>query len=255
MDYFGKGLSIINTKTKEYKIYSADTQLRHEIVFLTILSLVGENLDSRRIHRVHALGIEIKGKAVLILLPQGGGKTTLMLELLKHNDVKLISEDTPLLNPSGEVLPFPIRIGIDAKAKLPDLPKNHIRLIERMEFGPKYLVDIECFEGKIAKHPSKPAFIIKGIRCLGAESRITPASRLDMLKAFIFNTVIGMGVYQGIEFIVQHSPLELIKKSGVAFSRLNNSYRAISRAKNLFFYMGGDIVRNSKTLIDFLNRR
>lgn len=255
IDYFGKGILIIDLKKKEYKIFSAEPHLRHEIVFLSILSLVGQNLDSRNIHRIHGLGLEINGKGVLILLPQGGGKTTLMLELLKYPNVKLISEDTPLIDPSGEILPFPIRIGIDANTKLPDFPEKYLRLVKRMEFEPKYLLDIEYFKNKIVQSPRKLELVFEGIRCLGSNTQIIPVSKLKMFRAFVVNSVIGLGVYQGIEFLIQHNPLELVKKSGVLVSRFKNSYRALAKAKTYAFLTSSDKRKNIETFINFLNEK
>lgn len=93
IDYFGKGLTIIDAKENTYKIYCRQPHLRHEITYLTILSLVGQNFDARNIHRVHSLGVEIDNKTALILLPRGGGKTSLFLHLLRSPHIKLISED------------------------------------------------------------------------------------------------------------------------------------------------------------------
>jgi hypothetical protein len=255
IDYFGRGLLIFDRIRKEYRIFSADPQLRHEIVFLAILSLIGQNFDLKHIHRVHGLGLEINGKGTLILLPQGGGKTTLMLELLKYPNVKLISEDTPLINPSGEILPFPIRIGIDAEAKLSGLPEKHLRLIERMEFKPKYLLDIDYFKDKIAKKPCKLEFVFEGIRCLGNGSQIIPASKLKLLRAFLINSVIGLGVYQGIEFLIQSNPLELIKKSALLASRMRNSCQAVLQAKTYAFLTGSDKNKNTETFINFFGQK
>lgn len=253
IDYFGKGLLIFDSTKKEYKVFSAEPHLRHEIVFLTILSLVGQNFDSRKIHRVHGLGLEINGDGVLILLPQGGGKTTLMLELLKYPNVKLISEDTPLLNSSGELLPFPIRIGIDANAIKPNYPEKYLRVVKRMEFEPKYLLDIEYFQDKIAQKSCKLKFTFEGIRCLGNNSKIIPASKLRMLRGFIINSVIGLGVYQGIEFLIENGPLELIKKSAALVSRFKNSFKAVFKTKTYFFLTGSDKNENIETFISFFN--
>ena len=254
IDYFGKGLLIFDSVKKAYKVFSSDPHLRHEILFLTILSLVGQSFDSKHIHRVHGLGLEINGQGVLILLPQGGGKTTLMLELLKYPNVKLISEDTPLLNSRGEILPFPIRIGIDANAGLTNLPEKYIRLVKRMEFEPKYLLDIEYFKDKIAKNPCKLKFTFEGIRCLGDDARIIPASKLQIFRAFFINSVIGLGVYQGIEFILLSSPLEIIKKFALLVSRLKNSGRAALKTKSYNFLTGSDKSKNIETLISFLDK-
>ena len=81
-DYHGKALRVFNPGRKNYRIFSDNADLRHEISYLTILGAVGQFLDSKHIHRVHALGVSRNGKAVLILLPEKGGKTTLALRFL-----------------------------------------------------------------------------------------------------------------------------------------------------------------------------
>ncbi len=255
IDYFGRGLSIVNTESNNYKIYSSDAHLRHEIVFLSILSLVGQILDSRHIHRVHGLGLEIDGKAVLILLPKGGGKTTLLLELLKNENIKLISEDSPLIDNKGQILPFPIRIGISSYHKHKDIPEKYLYLAERMEFEPKYLLDIEYFKDKIASSPTRPCFIFHGIRCVGADSAIQPVSRYHMLKAFVVNSVIGMGLYQGVEFLLNNSAWDIFKKSKIAYSRFINSCKVISQSQNYSFLVGSDSSKNVRTLLDFFSRQ
>ncbi|MBP7216311.1 MAG: hypothetical protein KBA46_03395 [Candidatus Omnitrophica bacterium] len=253
IDYFGKALSTYDEKKREYSIYCEDAHVRHEVVFLTILSAVGKNLDQRHLHRVHGLALKIYGQSILVLLPQGGGKTTLLLDLLKENDVHLLSEDTPILDTQGYMLPFPIRIGIDA-GKKPDFPGQHLRFINRMEFGPKYLLDVDYFKGRVVTGRCKPSFIFRGVRCLGVGADILPASRLSTLKTFIENSVIGLGVYQGIEFLLQHNALELFKKSGIAASRLRNSLAAISNAQTFDFFTGCDIEKNSRAILEFLKK-
>ena len=255
IDYFGKGLTIIDYKANVYRIHCPDSHLRHEITFLSILSLVGQNLDSRKIHRVHGLGIEVSGRAVLILLPSGGGKTTLLLELIKKEGIKLISEDSPLVNSSGQILPFPLRIGIPYSDKPQGIPENYIQFIERMEFGPKYTVDIDYFKDRISKNTLTPQFILCGIRCLGTESQIIPLSKYKALGEFIKNSVIGLGLYQGLEFLLQQGFSGLLKKSGVILSRLKNACTVISVAETYLFIIGSDRNKNAETFSEFLSNK
>lgn len=253
IDYYGRGLVIIDKKKREYKVYSKDQHLRHEIVYLTILSLVGKYLDSKGLHRVHGFGIDIRGKGVLVLLPRGGGKTTLLLDLLKSKDIKLISEDSPLIDRAGRILPFPIRIGVSAKDTLADIPQEYVHLLERMEFGPKYLIDIEAFKEKISRDSSSPWLVIVGTRGLGPGSEIKPLSKFKVLGEFIKNSVIGLGLYQGIEFILQKNIFELFNKSGILISRLINSYKIIRASDTYSFILGSDKKRNFETLSNFLD--
>lgn len=251
IDYFGKGLTIIDHRTNIYKIFCRDTHLRHEIVYLSFLSLVGQDLDLKNIHRVHGLGLEIDNKAVLLLMPSGGGKTTLLLELIKNDSIKLISEDSPLIDASGNALPFPIRIGITEANKPTDIPDEHMHLIKRMEFGPKYVVDTAFFKHKLSTKPVKVQYILCGIRCLGIESSITPLSKYATFKELITNSVIGVGLFQGIEFLLQHGIWELLKKSGILFSRLKNVCTLLSHSRTYTFVLGCNRTKNAETFMDF----
>lgn len=253
IDYYGKGLVVADKKKNEYTVFSKDLYLRHEIVYLTILSLVGSHLDSKGLHRVHGFGVDLNGRGVLVLLPRGGGKTTLLLDILKEDNIKLISEDSPLVNRSGELLVFPIRIGVSASEKPEDISDEYIYYLERMEFGPKYLIDIAAFKDKITKEPSLSWLILVGIRALGPGSEIIPISKFKVLREFIKNSVIGLGLYQGMEFILQKSIFELLSKLGLIFSRLRNSFKIILASKTYLFVVGSDKKQNAATLLSFLN--
>ncbi len=63
-------------------------------------------------HRVHALALAVDRRAMLVLLPMGGGKSTLGAELLRHPDVQLLSDDSPLVDRAGRVHAFPLRLGL-----------------------------------------------------------------------------------------------------------------------------------------------
>ena len=251
LDYFGKGLTVIDRQTNIYKIFCADAQLRHEIVFLSILSLVGQNLDSKGIHRVHGLGLEVNNKGVLLLMPSGGGKTTLLLQFIKEDSIKLISEDSPLIDSSGNALPFPIRIGISECDKPSDIPDEQMHLIERMEFKPKYVIDSAFFKDKLSTKASKVQYILCGTRCLGADSSILPLSKFSALKELVANSVIGVGLYQGIEFLLQHNIWELLKKSGIFFHRFKTTLKILSHSKTYSFVIGCDRAKNVETFLNF----
>jgi hypothetical protein len=253
IDYFGKGLTIIDHRQNHYTVYCVDAQLRHEIVFLTILSLVGQHCDSRRLHRVHGLGLSVNGEGILILLPSGGGKTTLLLELIKDDAVELISEDSPLIDPAGKALPFPLRIGVSHKPQ--DVPEEYVHLIQRMEFAPKYTIDVDFFKDKLVRRAVPVRHILCGVRCLGNESQIQPLSKYAAFSELITNSVVGVGLYQGLEFLLQRGLGELLEKTGVVFSRLNNARTIVFRAQTYCFVLGSDRAQNVKTFMDFCQRQ
>ena len=251
-DYHGKALRVFNTKRKNYRIFSDNADLRHEISYLTVLGAVGQFLDSRHIHRVHALGISRGGKAILILLPEKGGKTTLALRFLKSEDVKLLSEDSPLLTSRGEVLPFPLRLGI-----LPggegDIPRKFLHPVNFMRVGTKLLVDVDYYADKISP-PCQPGIVLLGERALGCGAKIEPAGRLGASKGFIKNAVIGLGLHQGMEYLLGRNLGETLSRGGLAFSRLNNSLRLLGRSRVYRYSIGHDMEKNNRVLLDFLQK-
>jgi hypothetical protein len=252
IDYFGRALTINWAEQALYRIFCLDRDLAHEIAFLTILSQVGQHLDGLGLHRVHALGVEAGGRAVLILLPMAGGKTTLALKLLSLEGTKLLSEDSPVLSGNGMVLPFPLRIGVRVDSEPSGIPMRYLRTVKRMEFGPKTLIDIEYFRNKIAA-PCPIGVILLGERWLAGKSSILPERRQRAINAFIKNTVVGLGLYQGVEFLLERSGWEVLGKAGVAFSRLKTSLRAIERSQVFRFRMGPDAEESAEVLVKFLD--
>jgi len=250
IDYFGQALNIYQPEKKECLIIADDIGLAHEITYLTILSRVSEILDQQGIHRIHALGLACGGRACLILLPSGGGKTTLAMQFLTSgdNDIKLISEDSPLIDSRGNLLPFPIRIGV-----LPDrLPgginPRYVHRYLRMEHGPKMTINLDCFGDKVCRKPVKPGWMILGERIMSKESLLEPAHRTGILKYSLMNSVIGVGLYQGLEFMAQNSFRSSFGMFGRILSRMNNNRRLISHSRIYRFSMGRDIKKNMEII-------
>ncbi|MBN2186269.1 MAG: hypothetical protein JW732_02325 [Dehalococcoidia bacterium] len=252
IDYSGQALEIFNHKTKNCRIFSQNPDLRREIGYLSILSIVSQYLDSRHIHRVHALGISRNGKAVLILSPKGGGKSTLALQLLESGQVKLLSEDSPLISRGGDILPFPLAIGVRPGTGL-NISAEYLQEVNQWDSDRKLLVDIKYFADRISP-PCKPRIILLGRRNLGPESKIEPASKLAATKAFIRDSVVGLGLFEGAEYVLQRSAWEVLGKTGVVLSRLNNSLRVIARSRVYTYTIGRDRNRNRDVLLDFLKQ-
>jgi len=252
IDYSGQALEIFDSKTKNCQIFSPNPDLRREISYLSILSIASQYLDSRHIHRVHALGISQNGKAILILSPRGGGKSTLALQLLESGQVKLLSEDSPLITKRGEILPFPLRIGIRSGTEL-NISAEYLQEVNQWDSERKLLVDIDYFADKISP-PCQPGIILLGQRTLGIESKIEPASKLAATKVFIRHAIVGLGLFEGAEYVLQRSAWEVLGKSGVLFSRLDSSLKVIRCSKVYSYTIGRDRGRNRDVLLDFLQQ-
>lgn len=253
IDYFGRALNIYDRQSNSCRILTQDLELAREIAYLTILSRVSEDLERKRLHRIHGLGIESAGKGTLILLPSGGGKSTLALHLLRRdNRFRLVSAESPLLRPDGCMLPFPLRIGVYPWDVPPGIDPRFIRPDKRMEFDPKVNIDIRCFADQVCRHPVPVQFLLLGVRSTGRRARIVPASRSAVLRHVLANSVIGIGLYQGLEYIFQKSFGETMKHLGLLLSRVRNNAVLLRRSRVFQFIFGRDLDRNFECLRDFL---
>lgn len=250
LDYFGRGLVTIDRATGKVEAWATDPDLLREIVYLFLLSHVGQHLDGIGRHRIHALGITFRGRGLIVMLPSGGGKSTLALRLLERPDIDMLSEDTPLIDSRGTLHPFPLRLGVRAGNE-PPIPAEYMQTVKRMEFGPKTLIDLDYFGGRVAP-PTPIAAVLIGARSSGTSSGIDPIPSRAAFGDVLANLVVGVGVYQGIEFVLQSSWWELFYKVRPAFSRLNCGLQLLRRADAYRFTLGRDPEANFASLEQFL---
>ena len=65
--------------------------------------------------------------------------------------------------------------------------------------------------------------------------------------------MVGLGLYQGVEFVLERTGWEIIGKAGVALSRLRNSLKVIRRSAVYRFAMGPDRSQSAQVLAEFLH--
>lgn len=250
LDYFGRGLAVLDRRDASCVVHSPDPDLAHEIAYLFLLSTIGQHLDTLGLHRVHALGVSHHGRGILLLLPSGGGKSTMALELLSRPGFFLLSEDTPLVDRRGRLLPFPLRLGVRPEQR-PDIPAEYLRTVRRMEFDPKTLIDLDYFRGRIGDVVPASVLLV-GERNSGATSAIVPTSKPAAFRALVKYMIVGLGVYQGLEFLLERGPWELVGQSRAVASRTTNALQLLARARPYRFVLGRDRERNTQTLLEFL---
>jgi hypothetical protein len=175
------------------------------------------------------------------------------LSLLREPGFLLLSEDTPLIDRRGMMLPFPLRLGVRPGEKT-DIPEQHLRTVRRMEFDPKTLIDIEYFQDRLGQ-AVEPRFLLVGSRNLGDASEIVPLAPHRALRAIVKDMVVGLGIYQGLEFLLERGVGELLGKGGVVASRFYNGLRLLARVSAYRFVLGRNREKNRQVLLEFLRSK
>jgi hypothetical protein len=157
--------------------------------------------------------------------------------------VKLLSEDSPLIDARGRLHPFPLRIGINA-TDAEKLPEGHVRRIERMEFHPKYALELEAFADRIEAASQPLRHLVVGRRTLGRGARLEPMPRRAAAGTLFREAVVGVGLYQGMEFVLQRGTRDVAGMAGTATTRALHCLSGLARAKTWRLTIGRDHDRN-----------
>jgi hypothetical protein len=243
VDYFGAVVSVYDREREHVLIQGEQEHLVHEAAYHFLLSRVGAHIEQRRMARLHAVALVGGRGAVALMLPSGGGKSTLALRALREPGVKLLAEDSPVIDRRGFLHPFPLRIGVNPTdaADLPDVP---VRRLERMEFHPKLALDIRAFADQIERRSHPLRHLVVGHRTLGNDTSLYPLTRHSAVGPLIREAVVGVGIYQGMEFVLQHGMRDVAGKAGIGLTRAVCCAAALSRARVWGLRLGRDRERN-----------
>jgi hypothetical protein len=243
IDYFGRALSVYDRAAGSVTIEGEDAALVHEAAYHFVVSRIGEHLDRVGLVRLHALGLAGAAGAVAVMLPSGGGKTTLGLRALREPGVRLLSDDSPLLDRRGRVHAFPLRIGVNA-TDAARLPAGHVRRIDRMEHHPKLALELSAFRDRIEPEPQPLRHLVIGERTLGREARLEPLGRGAALGPLLRESVVGVGLYQGMEFVLQRGPRDVLSQARPGLVRARGCAAGLARARVWRLETGRDLEAN-----------
>ena len=252
IDYFGKGVVIEDRAESKYHIYGCDTNFLYESFYLLVISLFGQFCDRKGYLRVHALALSYKDTAILLPIPPGGGKSTMAMAMLNTNGFKLISDDEPVVDNSGYINPFPTRIGTLDKKKIESIPSKFVYRIDRMEFGLKYFIDYDYWQDKIEDKPLKKSILFISHRLLNGEPSIQKSSRMKALVSLIRDAVIGVGLYQGLEFIIHSSSWEILTKVRIVSKRFVKAVKLALSSGTYQINLSRNIEKNTQLLKEFI---
>jgi hypothetical protein len=238
---------------------SANPDLADEIAYLYLQSEIGRFLDAQGLHRVHALGIGLpSGKAALVLLPSGGGKSTLALELLQREGCTLLSDDSPLVDRLGRVYPYLLRLSFRPSTKLPESWKKNSTHFERRKFGPKLLISPTSLSASSLPRPEdyfSPGFLVIGSRHGAlAEPRLRARAKWKSALPLLRDLVVGIGIPQVAELILTKGIFSLPGLAPTGISRLAAASAFLARARSFELDLSRDPALNAKFLLAELEK-
>ena len=254
VDYFGKGATLYEAGSARYEIYSRDRNLLCEAFYLLVLSLLGQYCDEHGLLRVHALALSSNDRAFLLMIPQGGGKSTMAFRLLAESQMRLISDDDPIISARGEVLPFPRALGVLDRKKIADVADEHVYSVDRMEFGMKYFIDVEHWNGRIETRPITKATLFVTRRLLNGSASIVKASKRKAMASLMRDAVFGVGLYQGVEFMFSHSSWEALAKGTTVMKRMARAARLVAASDVYELTLSGNVAENCRVFQEFVGK-
>lgn len=242
-DYYGKLLSIFDYQREFGQLISMDIDKAHEVAYLLILSRIGKRLDVQGLHKLHAFAISYKNIAFVCMMPTKGGKSTLLMELLKNDGVKMISDDIPLIDDSGRVHPFPIKIGTEHawnNALNVLNPKENIYQLKREQYGTKTFISLRGLADKVEKPGAifEKVIIAEGFRFNSDNSEIKYASWIGTFVGLFKHGIIGIGLPMIIEYFWEFGAKDFLVKTKIFLFRLYAFFIFSIKSKRIKIQLG-----------------
>ena len=248
IDYFGKGAILEDYRNETFTLYGRCRNFLQEAFYLHAISLFGQYCDKAGMLRVHALALSYQDTALLMLMPPGGGKSTMAMAMLQEEGFKLLSDDQPVIDKYGCVHPFHLRIGTLDKEAIRLIPEEYVYEIDRMEFGLKYFIDCTYWKDKLENRPLRRSILFTSQRLLNGPPSIEKASKRNALSSLMRDAVIGVGLYQGVEFIFKSSSWEVLSKIGMVSKRFRVAVKLALASKTYQMNLSGDVRKNAVVL-------
>ena len=252
VDYFGRGATVEDKTRSSFTIYGTDDNFLQEAFYLLVLSIFGQYCDRSGMLRVHAMAVSYADKAYIMPVPPGGGKSTMAFAILKEEGFRLISDDEPVVGRRGEILPFALRMGTLDEAVLAQIPDEYVYSIDRMEFGLKYFIDARYWEDRLESRALTEVVYLAATRVLNGHASITPVPKYKVFKSLLRDAILGVGLYQGLEFMLGHSPFATLGKIGTVARRSVVALKLLRHTTTYRFVLSGDIDQNRRVLKEFV---
>jgi hypothetical protein len=239
-------------------IFSEDLDALHELVYLLILSRVGKKLDQQGLHRLHAMAVEVKNRTLICSMHMGHGKTTLMLDLLSSIDTMTwLSDDSPIVDHKGQVLPFPLRVGVtedwlaNKSPQLSNVDFKDLYSIKRIKYGLKYLLPPSAVQNPIGKGGLNSNIFIFGKR-QSDRCQLQKISGLFAIPTLFLNLAVGLGLPMMREYYFEPGLKDKFRIVAICLRRFVACVNLMRHSKFYYLSLSNNRRENSKVLESFL---
>jgi hypothetical protein len=250
-DYYGSVLSVFEAKKSEAVIYGSDIDKLYEVLYLFILSRSGKHGDLTGTHRIHAFAVVKNYAGIICMQPMRGGKSTLFTELLLNQNVEIVSDDTPIINTSGDLIPFPLRVSLDAIPPQLNLNENEYYLMKREFYKAKYSISLKAFKKPIAQKCNYFIFT-EAHRSTYDFPYVKRMSPLRLFKSLFKHMVVGVGLPIIFEYFWESGKEDFLRKTIIFFKRLTLALRLSFSHKGYDVYLTADSKKNAEVILNLI---
>ncbi|MDD4975251.1 MAG: hypothetical protein PHY93_12910 [Bacteriovorax sp.] len=250
-DYYGAVTSVFNATKGEALVIGIDLEKLYEVTYLLILSRSGKFLDLAGMHKIHAFSVVQNGKGIVCMQPMRGGKSTLFTKILLNYDVEIGSDDTPLINQDGVLLPFPLRVSLDTIPENLSLTEKDFYLMKREFFKAKFSLSLRKFEKKISTECSQFVFV-EAHRSTFDDPQIVKMSRLRLFQRLFHHMVIGFGLPIIFEYFWESGRKDFFIKTKIFMKRFTLALKLTFTKDGYDFYLCNDSQKNAEAILKLI---
>lgn len=253
IDYFGEALTIWDSSEKKVQIFSEDETRLFELAFLAIHSVLGQALDQDGLCRIHALAVSINDVNALVMLPSKGGKSTLLQHLLENPEVKIISDDMPLVDYQGNVHPFPSKISLGEVPTTGVLSTLTWHEFKRHHYPPKWTASLSQLKDRLdSNSATHKNLVIVGYRLSSGQSILSEVPKWKMIMPMMEHMIMGFGLPQILEMFLRFNFTDFVKLPYHAIVRSVCAFKLAKKSKCYYFYMAPDKTYNAQLILDLM---
>ena len=151
------------------------------------------------------------------------------IALLRHEGVRLLSDDVVLLDTAGRAYPFPHPIGIADPEHAAGL--GRAREFVRRQHGTKWIIDLAELLPRHERAPQPVRLLAVAQRVNRPPSRIVEVSRREVAAALWRDVLVGLGLPQVLELVARRGSRDLYQQAPAALMRTRAAWAVLRKAR------------------------